>query len=323
MNEIRIDNEEALREFLKEALAGKKFENTQLKFSEFGDLSIRISGDSRLFDGTLYYSLCKALCDFQTEIWKSYAQFKTGAPDMRRLSAAEKEQLTIKFSVNKGSTEIIASLTEFLNAFSGLLKEVAKNMTGTEIIICFALLALAISVPSVYKTYAESKEKEREQERENSYLQQLQANNERLFALVESMQERVDNAYISIARAVPEAQRIEISGPGRAPININRGGLEQLIHDTNNRLEAPSRLPEELDLFVEALYSKGDDFTATVRLASGEKFNATIDVGMMGEEAVKLVFDSCRRHTVIRLSGLVKRRGENIEHAIFAEVITS
>ncbi|WP_262363927.1 hypothetical protein [Histophilus somni] len=111
----KIENAEELLSFI-QILKDEKIDLDNVEFSLLKEDKIKIKGDPLRYNGSINYSICKGICEYHNEIWRAYAEIKTGKPHITQLTQEEKEALEITFTVKEGCTEIIGDLTELFNA---------------------------------------------------------------------------------------------------------------------------------------------------------------------------------------------------------------
>lgn len=128
----KIENAEKLLSFIHALKDNEKIDLDKVEFSFLQKVKIKIQGDPVRYNGSINYAICKGICEFQNEIWRAYAEVKTGKPHITLLTQEEKDSLEITFTVNEGCTEIIADLKDMFVAMRKLFKEVTNGMTGTQ-----------------------------------------------------------------------------------------------------------------------------------------------------------------------------------------------
>ncbi|TJY45109.1 hypothetical protein FAZ28_10600, partial [Histophilus somni] len=69
----KIENAEELLSFI-QTLKDEKIDLDNVEFSFLQEVKIKIQGDPLRYNGSINYSICKGICEFQNEIWRAYAE---------------------------------------------------------------------------------------------------------------------------------------------------------------------------------------------------------------------------------------------------------
>ena len=123
-----------------EALAFLAGAGTEATFDLSGPLAaLHIEVDGSRYHSTLPGELARGIWDLQESLYKAAAFALIGTDDIRRLSATQRQQLELVFTVKAGSTDLLASLETFFAA----LGEGFKTMDGpnkAKVIIAIAVI---------------------------------------------------------------------------------------------------------------------------------------------------------------------------------------
>lgn len=135
--------DEALR-LMREVSAGRFTEeeanNVSLAFS--GELSeIKIVVDGADYHGTIPGDLAKGIWEFQSEMYRAAAFALYGTNDSRKLTTEQREKFELIFEVSKGSSSLLATAKDTIEALKGCL----DGMTGTQKLLGIVLLAIVIT----------------------------------------------------------------------------------------------------------------------------------------------------------------------------------
>lgn len=337
----KIETEQELKNLVEQLKNNAIIDINKLDLSFLNQLTIKVKGNVSRYNGSLNFAICKGICEYQTEIWKAYAEIKTGVPDLRKLTQSEKEALEIQFEINEGCTEIIAKLTEFCNSAKGLVKEVANGMTGNQKMLTIIALAICAGVYFGAEKYIDNqtdialaninaeKEKaiaENETVRLNEILTTIRdvANNNthpRVKQSIQAIEEHTHKGFSEIVRAVNDADSVTITQANNTKITLSNEQLNKIVEDADLQEKAATK-PEIIDVYIDGVKRSNSKVTIHIRTTQNEEFSANVDTDMLGEDGVNQIIDRIKDYNTIRLSGMVKRRGENIERATITEIIT-
>ncbi|MCK3656403.1 hypothetical protein A4G19_13800 [Pasteurellaceae bacterium Macca] len=337
----KIENAEELLNLVERLKDNDKVELEQIEFNFLKQVKIKIQGDPLRYNGSINYAICKGICEFQNEIWRTYAEVKSGKPHITLLTQEEKDALEVIFTVNEGCTEIIADLTDMFNAMRKLFKEVTNGMTGGQ--KAFTCTALAIGIGGAvvgakwfdYQAEIElaniqSSENQAIQQSESEVLKQAfqtiqavanESNNPRFKQSIQAIEQHTDKAYSEIARSVSDAETVTISQGNTTKIKLKQPQLQQIVNELNAQEKATTE-PETLDLYIDGVKRQEGKISIFARTISGETFTANIDPDMLGDEGVNEIVDRIKDINTIKLSGMVKRRAGKVEQATFSAIIT-
>ncbi|RZN51770.1 hypothetical protein [Avibacterium paragallinarum] len=337
----KIENAEELLDFVQTLKSNEKIEFEKVEFDFLRQVKIKIQGNPLRYNGSINYAICKGICEFQNEVWRAYAEFKTGKSHITLLTQEEKDALEITFTVNEGCTEIIADLTDMFNAMRKFFKEVTNGMTGGQKVLTCTAFALTVSGAVVgYKWLDNQKEiqlaqiqateNQAEQKSESEVLKQAfltiqavanESNNARFKQSIQSIEEHSEKAYSEMARAVSDAEKVTISQGNNTKIKLEQPQLQKIVNDLNAQEKATTK-PDTLDLYIDGVKRQEGKITIFARTLQGETFSANIDADMLGDDGVNEIIDRVKDINTIKLSGMVKRRSGKIEQATFSAIAT-
>lgn len=334
----KIKNAEELLSFI-QALKDEKIDLDNVEFSFLQEVKIKIQGDPLRYNGSINYAICKGICEFQNEIWRAYAEIKTGKPHITQLTQEEKEALEITFTVNEGCTEIIAELKDMFIAMRKLFKEVTNGMTGTQKTLTCTALVLGIggaivgskwldNQKDIEITKIQSTENQVKQTSESEVLKQAfktiqnianENSNPRFKQAIHAIEEHTEKAYSEVVRSVSDAETVTISQGEKTEIKLDKPKLDKIVEDLTAQEKAKTE-PDTLDLYIDGVKRQEGKISIFARTVSGETFTANIDPDMLGDDGVNSIIDRIKDINTIKLSGMVKRRAGKIEQATFSAI---
>ncbi|TNG94036.1 hypothetical protein FHQ28_05400 [Pasteurellaceae bacterium USgator11] len=327
---LNIDNIEELQSLL-ENIKNKHIDFSTLELNFFQNIKIKIKGNPKRYNGTITYSICRGLCEFQNELWKTYAEIKSGTSDIRKLTQTEKDALEIVFEVNEGCTEIIAKATDFITALKGLVKEATNGMNGQQKAATVIATAIVLSLGGGWWVYSDN---QKEIELANIDLQKQaavfdtikniaeQSNNTCFQNAIHSIETHAQKGYGEIIRSVSDADEIIISTvQNENKITLPKQEMTKIVETIDAQDKAITK-PEELEVYIDGVKRSNNKVTIYIRTTQNEEFSANVDTDMLGEHGVNQIIDRIKDYNTIRLSGMVKRRVGNIERATITEIVT-
>ncbi|ARU64355.1 hypothetical protein FWK45_01975 [Histophilus somni] len=334
----KIENAEELLSFI-QTLKDEKIDLDNVEFSFLQEVKIKIQGDPLRYNGSINYSICKGICEFQNEIWRAYAEIKTGKPHITQLTQEEKEALEITFTVKEGCTEIIGDLTELFNAIRKCFSGLTNGMTGRQKVATYTAFAIGFSGVIVgYKWLDNQKdielaklqtaETQAKQHSENEMLKQAfqtiqtiatESSNTRFQQAIKTVEEHSDKAYSEVVRSASDAETVTISQGKKTEIKLDKPKLDKIVEDLTAQEKAKTG-PDTLDLYIDGVKRQEGKISIFARTISGETFTANIDPDMLGDDGVNAIIDRIKDINTIKLSGMVKRRAGKIEQAIFSAI---
>lgn len=336
----KIENADELSNFIQTLKTNDKIDFEKIELDFLKQVKIKIQGDPLRYNGSINYAICKAICEFQNEVWRAYAEIKTGKPHITQLTQEEKDALEITFAINEGCTEIIADLKEMFDSIRKCFTELTNGMTGKQKIFTYTTLAICISGAVVGTKWVESKtnielaqiQSTEKQSTENIEAQKLatilttikdianSSTNMRFKQSIQSIEEHAEKGYSEVVRAASDAESITISS-SNVKTTLDKPQITQIVDELNSQEKAKT-LPDTLDLYIDGVKRQEGKITIFARTIQGETFSANIDNDMLGDEGVNEIIDRIKDINTIKLSGMVKRRAGKIEQAIFSEIVT-
>lgn len=148
------------------------------------------------------------------------------------------------------------------------------------------------------------------------------SSNSRFKQSINAIEEHSEKGYGEIIRAVSDAEKVTIAHGNTTQITLEKQQLEKIVDDLTAQEKAKT-LPEELDLYIDGFKRQEGKITIFARTLQGETFTANIDGDMLGKDGVNEIIDRGKDINTIKLSGMVKRRGNKIEQASFSSIIIS
>lgn len=86
----KIENVDELSDFIQTLKIRDQIDFEKIELDFLKQVKIKIQGDPLRYNGSINYAICKAICEFQNEIWRTYAEIKTGKPHITQLTQEEK-----------------------------------------------------------------------------------------------------------------------------------------------------------------------------------------------------------------------------------------
>lgn len=336
----KIENAQELSNLIQALKQNEGLDLTKVELNFLKQVKIKIEGDPLRYNGSINYAICKGICEFQNEVWRAYAEVKTGIPHISQLTQDEKDSLEIIFTVNEGCTEIIADLTELFNSIRKCLTGLTNGMTGKQKVFTYTTFAICIGSAFVGNNYIQSQKEielasvqsEEKQSIEKNETQKLSeilntikdvatnSSNPRFKQSINAIEEHSEKGYGEIIRAVSDAEKVTIAQGNTTQITLEKPQLEKIVDDLTAQEKAITK-PDTLDLYIDGVKRQEGKITIFVRTISGETFTANIDADMLGDEGVNEIIDRIKDINTIKLSGMVKRRGNKIEQASFSSIV--
>ncbi|EGF13530.1 MULTISPECIES: hypothetical protein [Haemophilus] len=336
----KIENAEELLNFIQALKTDEKINLEKVELDFLKQVKIKIQGDPHRYNGSINYAICKGICEFQNEIWRAYAEIKTGKPHITLLTQDEKDALEITFTVNEGCTEIIADLKDLFIAMRKLFKEITNGMNGTQKTLTCTALVLGIGGTIIGSKWVdnqkeielakiEATENQIKQQNESDALKQAfqtiqtvatESNNPRFKQSIQAVELHTDKAYSEMIRATSDAEQVTISNGNKTEIKLDKPQLNKIVDDLTAQ-EKATTTPESMDLYIDGVKRQEGKITLFVRTLQSETFTANLDADMLGEEGVNEIIDRIKDINTIKLEGMVKRRAGKIEQASFSSII--
>lgn len=332
----KIENAQELSHFINLLKTDESIDLEKVELSFLKKVKIKIKGDPLRYNGTINYAICKAICEFQNEIWRTYAEIKTGIPHITQLTQEEKDALEIVFTINEGCTEIIADLTEMFKEMRKFFKGITNGMTGKQKVFTYTALALCAGSAFVAHSWIEAEKEvklaQNETAEKQNETQQLSviltaikdvannSNNPRFKQSIQAIEEHTEKAYSEVARAVSDAESVTISQGNHTTIKLEQPQLQQIASELNAQEKAKTA-PETLDLYIDGVKRQEGKITIFARTLQAETFTANADADMLGDAGINEIIDRIKSINPIKLSGMVKRRAGRIEQATFSAIV--
>lgn len=187
--ELVIRSEDDAWEALKRALGNDKFpEDLRVRFDGWPSLVLDVKG--RDWHSTVPTRVMPPLIEVQNNINRAYAQVQYNEASTRRLRNEERDELELVVKVDKGSSlltsELWTQLTKVAEAAVG-------RMSGNEIVICVAIVALSTTAAVVLKAWLKQRQQALKMQNQ---LQLSQQETERLRIVAAATQPRPQLAAI-------------------------------------------------------------------------------------------------------------------------------
>lgn len=337
----KIENAQELSNFINLLKADENIDLEKVELTFLKQVKIKIKGDPHRYNGTINYAICKAICEFQNEIWRTYAEIKTGIPHITQLTQEEKNALEIIFTVNEGCTEIIADLTDMFKEMRKFFKGITNGMTGKQKVFTYTAFAICASSAFVAHSWIEADkeikvaqthssdtqaQKQHETQQLNSVLTTIKdvannSNTPRFKQSLQSIEEHTEKAYCEVVSSVSDAENVTIYQGNDTTIKLDQPKLQQIASELNAQEKAKTK-PETLDLYIDGVKRQEGKITIFAKTLQGETFTANIDPDMLEDKGVNEIIDRIKDINTIKLYGMVKRRANKIEQATFTTIIT-
>lgn len=337
----KIENAEELLSFIQALKSNEYIDLDKVELDFLKQVKIKIQGDPLRYNGSINYAICKGICEFQNEIWRVYAEIKTGKPHITQLTQEEKDALEITFTVNEGCTEIIGDLTELVNAIRKCFTGLTNGMTGRQKVFTYTAFAIAIGGSVVGSKWLDNQKEieiakietaasQAKTQSENDVLKQAfqtiqavaaESSTPRFKQAILAIEEHTEKAYSEIVRSASDAEQITISNGTNTEIKLDKPQLNKIVDDLTAQEKATTK-PDILDLYIDGVKRQEGKISIFARTLSGESFTANIDPDMLGDDGVNTIIDRIKDINPIKLSGMIKRRAGKIEQATFSAIAT-
>lgn len=337
----KIENAGELLSFIQTLKSNEHIDIDKVKFDFIKQVKIKIQGDPLRYNGSINYAICKGICEFQNEIWRVYAEIKTGKPHITQLTQEEKDALEITFTVNEGCTEIIGDLTELVNAIRKCFTGLTNGMTGKQKVFTYTAFAIGIGGAVVGSKWLENQKEiemakietaasQAKTQSENDVLKQAfqtiqavaaESSTPRFKQAIQAIEEHTEKAYSEIVRSAGDAEQITISNGTNSEIKLDKPQLNKIVDDLTAQEKATTK-PDTLDLYIDGVKRQEGKITIFARTLQGETFSANIDADMLGDDGVNSIIDRIKDINTIKLGGMIKRRAGKIEQASFSSIVT-
>lgn len=207
MGNITINTIDDAIELLKETSIN--WENVVVS-NDLLKLTIKVEGDN--YSQNLNAGILKGLLAYQEAIYRIYAVAKYGDTNLKRLSALEREQLTVWVKVSAGSSifELGSKLIDFLRGAMADMTPKGKVITLVSVAItisgCYCLDGYFSYEKGMAKIEAEASKYEQLANITNALVQQ----NSKSKAIIEVAEESIANAQQQFVKNTPMARGITI-----------------------------------------------------------------------------------------------------------------
>ncbi|MGP7732962.1 hypothetical protein [Oceanimonas smirnovii] len=325
--------------------------------SEFQRLRYTIKGDPNKYNGSLTPTICKALYDFQTELYKIYTSAAYQTENLQRLKAADKEGLEVVFLASEGSLEILAQLESFINTCANALEKVTKGMTGTQKTLLLSLLVLSILGGSIayFQIEADAQtERQQQQHAQDKDMRQLELKEQQqqhdaelkkmdmiksgiLDALkvtvplddpktdseqvaastAEAILEHSAKAHESVLKSVPDADSVSIEGMAKSTLSHD---------DIIKYVSTPSvkAITKEMSLVIEIDSIKKSDERLVINVHlegnTDASFTLYADTSFLEPNEIRFLFDCFRDDRSLKVNANTKIRAGVIEKATLISI---
>ncbi|MGZ0008663.1 hypothetical protein [Burkholderia gladioli] len=118
-------------------------------------LQIHIEGEG--YEGSFPGEFARGLWEFQESIYNAVAFTLYGTPDIRKLTAAQKDDFMIVFSVEKGSLGIEALLEKFFDKVSDGFAQMDSKHKMVSLVAVAVIIATAYGAVSIVESSTEAK----------------------------------------------------------------------------------------------------------------------------------------------------------------------
>lgn len=131
-HELKIDSEQAAWDALEGLLDGTiDGERATLDLTNLKWTQVRVKYEGKPFNQTVTASIMRGLIEYQNDVYRSAALILKEDGRVTRLTDLEKSQLELIFKVESGSSNLISSAKESLDAFGSAV----GKMTGKQVLI--------------------------------------------------------------------------------------------------------------------------------------------------------------------------------------------
>lgn len=169
---IRIDSELAAWDALNGLVSGRlKAKDVTLDLSDLNWTKVRLAYRGPSFEQSITASMMAGVIEFQNDVYRSVARLLKNDGRITRLTDAEKRQFELVFSVEDGSTELLAKAADSLGALGAAVEKLNGRQALIAIIVFLLLLFTAFGgytylghIETMQKIEAEQKGREFDKE---------------------------------------------------------------------------------------------------------------------------------------------------------------
>ena len=217
---IPVANEDQAWEALRGILDGTiDPETSQLDFSAAEWVNFHVNYKGPKLQRTLTPSLMLGIVEYQRSLYRAIALVTKGDSRITKLTDDEKDEFELLFTVEEGSTDLLAKAQEIIDAVSG---KVFDNMTSAHKMICVLVIALLFFGSQGFEAYLSSSAEVRKIEAQADRDKEL---TEIIKGLSSERSKIVDKA----AEAVPQAGEVrEEAASAYDNIVRNAGGVDSI-----------------------------------------------------------------------------------------------
>lgn len=311
-NRITIQSEDQLFETLQNVESGViDVEGVKLHFDGWPTFRLRVVGEG--YDATITPNLMKGFLELQAAIYRSYAMARYNTPKATKLSQYERDLLTIRIKVEKGSSLFDIDFQEILE---NLAKELVGKMDAKTIVITVLGFAILYFADSSYKNYLDGRvqtriqevqsEEKREMLKQMRFAQEQETERARIMASIVTQQPRLktiagfsDDAKTELLKRSGDAETIEVQG-----VEISGEDATEIMKTKRNKstaillaghyriLSVDSSNVESFKVKLRSVDS-GDEFIALVEDNTLEKrFLVALQKGEWSRTPIKLHIDA-------------------------------
>ena len=280
------------------------------RFSGWPLFHVAIAGDR--YHSTMTPRLMEGFVEFHSQLLRSYAEIRYGTPSLGRLTALEKAELDLVFSITTGCTDSKSLLDGFLNKLFSALP--MNKLSGAQIALLVTVIALSAAGYLVFREWtAYSKEihsldigadAKGVDAKLMAKLVDALASRDLPDEAVRARSHAVEG-YRAIAKGAPDASGMDIQGEHYDAQDL------QMVRDN----EAPDRVRGQRtdDVYIDMIRRSKGNLSLTLRLSGHEyTFPGKVDLSTFAPQDVKLLFDSMRDSRTVRVQQFSVMEGDEI-----------
>ncbi len=307
---VVVHNEEEAWHLLRSTLDGAKLpDGAILSFSGWPSFDITVVGKD--WHGTVPTRIMRPLLELQGDLHKAYAQFRYGAPDARKLSDEEREQLEIVVKVKDGSSIFSSALAEPLTKAA---VAAVDKMSPEYIVLTLVGMALAAGTAYVLRGFFAEQTKRREL---TTSVELSVLDNEKLqiMAAAADQSKSVKMAIESMERVAMGVLKVVRNDDAVTLPGVRFTGEEARTLVTNERNES---VDVRIDgpFMIQQIDSSGiGDFRARIfRYGDEQSFTVTIPLALNSEQR-QLVMNAEWSRAWVQLAINARKLGSRIVDA--------
>lgn len=316
LDTIVIKDEKSAWALLQTALTeGHKLEFKHIRFEGWPNLQVHVEG--RGLNASVPGRYLPALQEYQEGIQRVYSYVKYGVYGIQRLKDAEKKQLEIVYTVGEGSSNFLGPIGD---ALQNIGSEAIAKMTGKQIVIIIALLALMYGSHAGFTAWLEHKEKLANIAHQDSVVAALVESNksaavstdkhiELLAAAIQESRygrmtfDSVDEAHSRLVSSMDDEDELVVG-----EVKVKGKELKQATATPRVKSEDFSASGAAVLLSVDN--SVSDGYTIGVKMEDGEIFYAKIQSNRLTPEEMACVKDAIfsRKPIWVHVEGKLKHQ---------------